>query len=84
MQACANYACPLRFIPLISTGFGGFSISFQSFLMFSWSVVGSAPPRPRRWLSGLRAWMISSPTLEALASLWRSDFNVRIIHIVIL
>ena len=48
MQACANYACPLRFIPLISTGFGGFSISFQSFLMFSWSVVGSAPPRPRR------------------------------------
>ena len=93
----ANYSRPLRFIPLISTGFGWctkcfsrcfwmissihfymhfyficsyFSIFFQSFLMFShWSAVWSAPPRPRKWLSGLRPWMTSSPMPEALASL---------------
>ena len=98
-QCCednANYSRPLRFIPLISTGFGWctlvfpdvfgwfpvfifmhfysicsyFSIFFQSFLMFShWSAVGSAPPRPRKWLSGLRPWMTSSPMPEALVSL---------------
>ena len=47
-----------------------FSIFFQSFLMFShWSAVGSAPPRPRKWLSGLRPWITSSPMPEALVSL---------------